>query len=113
MVLQVSYAITASARQAVEEGTPGKASPRKRPRTDDEGTEAAQPAQNASKLFVEQPSPIALAKAIKNKVCTHNRHKPYPTCNPSCILRPTLKHTKASPTWRTPKGSMHSLTSIP
>ena len=104
MVLQVSYAITASARQAVDEGTPGKGSPRKRPRTDTEGTEAAQPAQNASKLFVEQPSPIALAKAIKNKVCTHNRHKPYPTCNPSCILRPTFKHTEGVPHMAYPKG---------
>ncbi|KAL3145608.1 hypothetical protein ABBQ32_003156 [Trebouxia sp. C0010 RCD-2024] len=66
---KVSYAITASARQAFEERTAGKASPRKRPRTDNGGTEAPQPtALDASILFVEKPSPIALAKAIKNKV---------------------------------------------
>ena len=74
--MQVSYAVTASARQAFEESTAGKASPQKRPRTDNGGTEAPQqPSLDASKLFVEQPSPIALAKAIKNKVftstCTH------------------------------------------
>lgn len=68
--MQVSYAITASARQAFEERTAGKASPRKRPRTDNGGTEAPQPTTpDASTLFVEKPSPIALAKAIKNKVC--------------------------------------------
>ena len=69
VVLQVSYAITASARQAVGEGEASKASPRKRPRTDNGGTEAADTTGAAPKLFVEQPSPIALAKAIKNKVC--------------------------------------------
>ena len=67
-MLQVSYAITASARQAVGDGDASKASPRKRPRTDNGGTEAAAPTESAFKLFVEQPSPIALAKAIKNKV---------------------------------------------
>ena len=66
--LQVSYAITASARQAVGEGPPGKASPRKRPRTDNGGTESNEMATHASTLFVEKGSPIALAKAIKNKV---------------------------------------------
>ncbi len=66
--LQVSYAITASARQAAGEGPPGKASPRKRPRTDNGGTESNEMAAHASALFVEKGSPIALAKAIKNKV---------------------------------------------
>lgn len=69
VLLQVSYAVTASARQAVGEGDASKASPRKRPRTDNGGTEAAAATEGAPKLFVEQPSPIALAKAIKNKVC--------------------------------------------
>lgn len=70
----MSYAITASARQAFEEKLAGKASPRKRPRTDNGGTEAAeQTSLDASMLFVEKPSPIALAKAIKNQVCTHSR----------------------------------------
>ena len=64
----MSYAITASARQAAGEGPPGKASPRKRPRTDNGGTESNQMAAHASALFVEKGSPIALAKAIKNKV---------------------------------------------
>lgn len=67
IMLQVSYAITASAKQAVGGGDASKASPRKRPRTDDGGTEA-HPTESAPKLFVEQPSPIAMAKAIKNKV---------------------------------------------
>ena len=67
-VLQVSYAITASARQAAGDGDAGKASPRKRPRTDNGGRDAAAPTDDAGKLFVEKPSPIALAKAIKNKV---------------------------------------------
>lgn len=66
--LQVSYAITASARQAAGEGPPGKASPRKRPRTDNGGAESHEMATRASALFVEKGSPIALAKAIKNKV---------------------------------------------
>ena len=66
--LQVSYAIIASARQAAGEGLPGKASPRKRPRTDNGGTESIEMATHASALFVEKGSPIALAKAIKNKV---------------------------------------------
>ena len=68
MVSQVSYAITASARQAVADGDASKASPRKRLRTDNGEAGAAHPAESAPKLFVEQPSPIALAKAIKNKV---------------------------------------------
>lgn len=50
------------------EGDASKASPRKRPRTDNGGTDAAAATDSAPKLFVEQPSPIALAKAIKNKV---------------------------------------------
>ena len=66
--LQVSYAITASARHAAGEGPPGKASPRKRPRTDNGGAESNEMATHASALFVEKGSPIALAKAIKNKV---------------------------------------------
>jgi len=66
--VQVSYAITASARQAAGEGLPGKASPRKRPRTDDGGAETSEWADHGSTLFVEKGSPIALAKAIKNKV---------------------------------------------
>ncbi|KAA6418050.1 MAG: putative Xaa-Pro aminopeptidase P-like [Trebouxia sp. A1-2] len=64
----VSYAITASARQAAGEGPPGKASPRKRPRTDTGGTESDEIAAHASAIFVEKGSPIAMAKAIKNKV---------------------------------------------
>ncbi len=64
----MSYAITASARQAAGEGPPGKASPRKRPRTDNGGIASNEMAANASALFVEKGSPIALAKAIKNKV---------------------------------------------
>ena len=68
MGLQVSYAITASARQAVGDGDASKASLRKRPRTDNGETGAAHPSESAAKLFVELPSPIALAKAIKNKV---------------------------------------------
>ena len=66
---QVSYAIIAAARQAVGEGLAGKALPRKRPLTDDGGVETAALAENASALFVEKASPVALAKAIKNKVC--------------------------------------------
>ena len=70
--MQVSYAITASARQAAGEGPPGKASPRKRPRTDTGGTESDEIAAHASAIFVEKGSPIAMAKAIKNKVDTIN-----------------------------------------
>ncbi|KAL0020575.1 hypothetical protein WJX77_005157 [Trebouxia sp. C0004] len=65
---KVSYAVTASARKAAGEGPPGKASPRKRPRTDSGGTESNEMAAHASALFIEKGSPIALAKAIKNKV---------------------------------------------
>ena len=76
--VQVSYAITAAARQAAGEGPPGKASPRKRPRTDDGGTETAQLAGKASQMLVEKASPIALAKAIKNKVCNPSWLYPLP-----------------------------------
>ena len=72
--LQVSYAVTTSARQAFGEKLAGKASPRKRPRTDNGETQAVEATSlDASVLFVEKPSPIALAKAIKNQVCTHNQ----------------------------------------
>lgn len=62
--MQVSFAITTAAKSVSSEG-----SQRKRPRTDNEGDAEAQ-SQQASKLFVEKPSPVALAKAIKNTVCS-------------------------------------------
>ena len=68
MLPQVSFAITTAARAASSEGAAGGAVPRKRPRTDNGGAEAEGPSQHASKLFVEKPSPVALGKAIKNKV---------------------------------------------
>lgn len=86
--LQVSYAITSSARQAAGEGLPGKASPRKRPRTEDGGKENSE---HAPTLFVEKASPIALAKAIKNKV-RHTEKK---------------KHTKMS--WLLMQGNGNQL----
>ena len=84
MLLQVSFAITTAARAASSEGTAGGAVPRKRPRTDNGDAEAEGPSQHASKLFVEKPSPVALGKAIKNKVeppGTSALHIPYQILN--------------------------------
>ena len=67
--MQVSYAITAAAKAAAAKGElPGTAPPHKRARTDDGGAGANGVADPPPKLFVEKPSPVALAKAIKNTV---------------------------------------------
>jgi Xaa-Pro aminopeptidase len=70
---KVSFAITTAAIEAAKAaagGSRGKGSPRKRPRTENgaaSSPSAADDAAVAKKLFVEQPSPITAAKAIKNQ----------------------------------------------
>ena len=66
-LLQVNLAISTAARSA-NEGSPGKAVQRKRPRTENGQADNDVLSQHGSKLFIEKSSPVALAKAIKNKV---------------------------------------------
>ncbi len=77
LVVQVSFAITTAAIEAAKAaagGSRGKGSPRKRARTENGAASSSPGADDtavAKKLFVEQPSPITAAKAIKNQVGTN------------------------------------------